>query len=115
MDKRSNSDTVGLSNQFVEIVIIIYSSIILLKVKKIYFILKKMIFSFCLWRLHLEFKLSSINKFVNKNNLKDNDEIEKAREGRISKDPRDTMLNIHLKVKTNSILPNKDITIMIDD
>lgn len=70
-----------------------------------------MIFSFCLWRLFLEYKLASINKFIGRSNfiLKEKpnmtDQVDKVRK---------SVLSFHPKIKSSNNA-NKQITIRMDE
>lgn len=58
-----------------------------------------MIFTFCLWRLHLEHKLSTINRFIPKRNFNTNDipinpeGVEKTRKSFIGFHPKIKSIN----------------------
>jgi len=70
-----------------------------------------MIFSFCLWRLYLEYKLARINKFIGRSNSIDKDK-------QIFAEPvdkiRKSVIGFHPKIKSTNNT-NKQITIRIDE
>ncbi len=68
-----------------------------------------MIFSFCIWRLYLEYKLKIINKFIGRSNFIVSDKPVKNDNDKSIR----SVLGFHPKIKTTNN-SNKQITIRMD-